>query len=721
MTHDQTLPLGAEYARTRSASDFSAFAPVPEPHDLVRVLAAWRGHARLILATLALALGAAAAWVHFAIPQYTARATIAIDPRKQVVMRNPAVFANMTTDSPTVDTQEQLLRSRAVLGLAATALETAGAFDRPPYRAASTATRIEALSAAFDVHRVGLTSALELTFTADDPALAAGAVNAIAAAYIEYQQQLKQQATRDANRWLGEQVVASQRLLNEVSSAADRYRTQTGLLDENGASSAESLAANEQRGLSSAERDVSDVRIRLIAAEGALRTRGAAAAAQLIDTPNMRELRTTYASVAGRKAQLSATHGAHHPQIIEIDQQLRELRAQTDAEVRRAIVELRGQVVFAENRLAASQHNSALLRSQLARDSQAQVHLGEFNARATPMRRMYEDLLNRLQQTMAQQSLDQINATVVSAAPIPLRATSPNGELAFAVATAAGLGLALLVAFLLDVFDTRVRRQADFERRTHVPVIATIPELRRSDLRIAGSRVALVDLVPADPMGRFADAFRHARVALPMSDQPDCGLIVQFTSATFSEGKTVCSLGFAQTAAADNQRVLLIDADSRRASLTRALNVSVDKGLLEVLAGTATLDETLLYAEAMQLHILPLSKCDSPSGDLFSSRNFADLTEQLRTQFDLVVIDTAPVLGSADALALSSRVDAVVMAARWATTAVAMVEKALEAVRRVNGRIAGVVFTRVDAGSISWTAGMHPLEPVSNAFAGDSR
>lgn len=700
--------------RTSRAEPSSELLSQSEPHDFVRVLTAWRCHSGLILTMVMLSLVLAASWICLAAPLYTAKATIAIDPRKRLVLQNTAVLADMATDSPAVDTQAQLLRSRVVLGRAAAALAEAGAFTRMPYRTADTPARIDALSAAFKVQRVGLTSALELKFTADDPVLAASAVNAIAAAYIEYQQELKAQATRQANRWLREQVNESQQLLNEVNTTANRYRTKSGLIGADGAGPADSLAAGERDQVSTAQRDVSSARTRLLAAESALRTQGAAAAAQVIDTPGMRELRTKYASTAEHKAHLAATLGVQHPQLQEAEQQLSDLRLQLEAEAHRSIEDLRAQLTFAENRLAASQRNSALLGSQLALDSQARVRLGGLDARAQPIRQMYEALLNRLQQTMAQQSLDQVNVAVVSAAPIPLRPSNPNRELIFSVAVAIGCGAAFLTAFLLDVFDSRVWRQADFERRTRVPIIATVPELRRSDLRIDGTPVALTEVVSADPSGKFADAIRRARLALPEPNMPDGCLVVQYTSATFREGTTLCALAFAQTAAADGHRVIVIDADARRASLTRALDVSADKGLLEVLAGTATLAETIQLDRTMHLHVLPLSKYDLPSRDLLSSRRFDALLEQLRERFDLVVVDTPPLLGVADALAVASRVDAVVITARWAVTGITLVERAFDAVRRVNGHVAGVVLTRVSASRIAQTGSMHALHPVAN-------
>jgi capsular exopolysaccharide synthesis family protein len=312
-----------------------------------------------------------------------------------------------------------------------------------------------------------------------------------------------------------------------------------------------------------------------------------------------------------------------------------------------------------------------------------------------------------LQQTLAQQSLQHVNAAVVSPAVIPTSPSSPNTPLVLSVAIAVGAGLATLAVFLLYVFDSTLAQPEDFERRTQLPVIAAIPEVSRADLRSKTGRVSITQLVPLDPVGPFADAVRRVRLALPPLDSMSDCHIAQFTSATFGEGKTVSAIAFAQAAACDGRRTLLIDADVRGASLTRSFNIYVEAGLMEVLAGRATLDTALVYDEDLQLHILPLSKYAVPSHDLFASQDFASLLEQLRAEFDLVVIDSAPALGVADTLALSSRVDSVIVAARWAHTPVPLVEEAIEAIQRVNGRIAGVVLTRVDAKTAAQRLDLH--------------
>lgn len=686
----------------------------PAAHDLVRVWAAWRRHWPLFLLIVVLALGTAAVWIYASVPQYTAKTTMALDSRRKMVMRAKDVLPDIDMAAPVLDTQAELMRSRRVLGRAVDLLAAAGAYRQIDIQARKGAA-IDALAAGLEVQRVGLSSVLELSLTADSPTFAASAVNSIAAAYIDYHVQSKQQAAHEAGRWLNQRITEVGRQVRDADTAAGRFKSDAGLLQTKGTTASERWATDQQTGLAGAQRTLTEARTQLLALTQRLQARGSGEAALLIDTPAMQGLRRRHTELANRKAQQSATLGTQHPEIIAIGQELGTLQAQIDGEAHRTVTELRNQVAVAEWRVAELQANSDRARSRLARDTRADVRLNALQAQADPARRMYENMLDRLQQISAQASLARINAVVASPATLPLRASSPNIDLVVAASVALGLGIAALITFLLDISSIARARADDLERKVRLPVVGMIPEIGRADLRNAGRRVSMNELVPAMPSSRFAEAFRRLRVTVLEGFDPRAGVVLQFTSSTFAEGKTLSSLAFAQTAAVDGRRVLLVDADVRRASLTTALGISTEAGLMEALSGNIDVSAAIVkYDTPGMPQVLPLSKYDRPSHDRFSSAAFEILLDRLRQHFDLIVIDSAPVLAVADSLALAIRVDAVVMAARWDKTPISVVLKAAEALRRVNGQLAGIMLTRVDTKRAARQVSTAQTEPVLN-------
>ena len=662
--------------------------------DLKSVLAALRRRAGIFVAAFVFVLAAALAWIYYSIPIYSARATIVLDPPQQIVTNSPSVLADVEPDSTVVDTQVQVIQSRVVLGRVVDRLGLLGAAEGP---ALTRDNVIDVVRRNLSVVRVGLSNALSIAYQDEDAAAAARTANAIAAAYLEHQLEVKQQATRDANQWLAQGVEELRAQVAAAETAVDRYRARAGLLIAKGATSTESELTDLDVALSGARRDLSDAEARLGGYQDALARSGPANAAEVVATPMMQQLRTQSGSLHNQKAQLSPALGALHPQMVELNRQITGLQEQMNAEAQRTVEELKTDVVIAENKVAGLLAIRDQSRARLAKDNSANIELAQLQTNAESVRKIYEGMLTRLTQTTSQETLGQVSATIVSEAIAPTVPDSPNKRVIIAAAVGLGLAFGAFAVLLAQLFDKTIVRPEEFERRTQVPLLAMVPQLRGHDLKMSGNVVPITDFVLGKPASHFAESFRNLRVAVLDSADSEDAVVVQITSGTFAEGKTVCSIAFARTAAIDGKRVLLIDADVRRRSLTEALGIVAEVGLLEVLRGEAELHDVLIPGAAKRSpYVLPLSATDAGSHDVFSSKAFETLLLQLKKGFDLIVIDSAPVLAIAEPLSLAKRVDLVVVVARWAKTPIEIVQKALEEIRRAGGNIAGTVLTHVD-------------------------
>jgi capsular exopolysaccharide synthesis family protein len=341
-------------------------------------------------------------------------------------------------------------------------------------------------------------------------------------------------------------------------------------------------------------------------------------------------------------------------------------------------------------------------RTQLSLDNAANVELAQLQTSAVSLRQLYEEMLSRFKQTTAQETLGQVNARIVSEAVAPKRPSSPRTNVILASAVGIGLALGFFAVLLAQLFDNTVVRPEELERRTRVPILALVPQLQARDLKIGGKRVPIADVVLGKPMSLFAESFRNLRVAVMNVVGRDEPVVLQITSGTFAEGKTVCSIAFARTAAMDGKRVLLIDADVRRRSLTQSLGITAEIGLIELLRGKAELRDVIVPGVTNGTpDVIPLSAIDAGPHDLFSTEAFDSLLRKLKTVFDVIVIDSAPVLAVAEPLSLAKRVDAVVLVARWAKTPVEIVLKALEEINRVGGHVVGTLLTHVDVKKVT--------------------
>lgn len=181
----------------------------------------------------------------------------------------------------------------------------------------------------------------------------------------------------------------------------------------------------------------------------------------------------------------------------------------------------------------------------------------------------------------------------------------------------------------------------------------------------------------------FADIDKAAKTVAVVSSLPD-------------EGKTSMTYCLGRMAAMSGTKTIVIDGDLRRRQLTESSGVAAEQGLLEYLFGEARLADVVTTDEATGLHILPLSDRKHTPRDVFGSRAFDALLAMLQQSYDLIILDTGPILLMAETRVVTRKVDQVVVAARWRKTHRNTLRETMKVLRDFNANIAGVVLTFVD-------------------------
>ena len=309
-----------------------------------------------------------------------------------------------------------------------------------------------------------------------------------------------------------------------------------------------------------------------------------------------------------------------------------------------------------------------------------------------------------------------------------IRAVNPNGALAptkpisdkritYLAATPVGvLGAVLGLIVLLEIRAGRVDDPDVLSSRIKHEVfsIAPLPNIRPGD--DAHSDKA------EQRLARFVQSLDHLRVAICEGGQAGEGRCVMITSATGGEGKTTLSAHLAARCANSGTSTLLIDADMRRASLGRLLDVPAGPGLIDVLANETDLDEALITVQAGGFHFLSAGSAGRDPSRVLKSTRFSELIGRLRQAYDLVIIDTPPVLPVADALIMGRWVDGAVMAARFDASRLPLVERANRQLAMAGIPVLGVVVNGVkgqDAayGNYAYNYSYYPSKSGSSAAA----
>ena len=279
-----------------------------------------------------------------------------------------------------------------------------------------------------------------------------------------------------------------------------------------------------------------------------------------------------------------------------------------------------------------------------------------------------------------------VNLDVVSGPSLNPYPVSPKKKLGVAVGLLAGILLGIALALLRTLTDRSFRNAEDLSKLTGVPVLGTIPfdpDAKKSPL--------------ANLKGRSvrSEAFRALRTNLQFVDVEEPVAVLVVTSSTAHEGKSSTSANIALTFAEAGQKVLLIEADLRRPKLAEYLGLEGAVGLTNILAGQVKSDDVIQSWGSTGLKVLGSGSIPPNPSELLGSQAMVDLIAELKKQFDLIVIDTPPLLPVTDAVIAATAADGALVVVRYGKTLRAEVDRAVGSLKAVDARVLGTILNRV--------------------------
>lgn len=335
-------------------------------------------------------------------------------------------------------------------------------------------------------------------------------------------------------------------------------------------------------------------------------------------------------------------------------------------------------------RLSAESDVNTVLLTVQATDGTREGSLRLARAVSTQMVALVDQIESQGGQRRSPVALDVVSGPTTKPYPI-----SPQKKKNLATGLLAGLLLGLLAAVARDLLDNSVRRAEALQEITRRPVLASIPRSGKADDRgsLVGGR--------AGP--GWGEAFRKLRTSLQFMHVDEPAKVLVVTSATAAEGKTVTAVNLALSFGDSGARVLLIEADLRRPAASDALGLDRAIGLSNVLAGRVGLDEALQQFGQV-LTVLPSGALPPNPAELLGSRAMTALLQQARGRFDMVIIDSPPLLPVTDAAVLAARADATILVVRAGRTKRGQVVNALSSLDGVGARVLGTVLAMAAPG-----------------------
>ncbi len=295
--------------------------------------------------------------------------------------------------------------------------------------------------------------------------------------------------------------------------------------------------------------------------------------------------------------------------------------------------------------------------------------------------------LAKLKDTKAQKEIDRQMAktpvTIYQAAEPETRPAKPNVTLNLALGGAVGLLIGFGLAFFLEYLDTSVKSIDEVERQLGVPVLAVIPKDVPVLHRTSG----------ASP---DAEAYRILRTNLEFNRKNKEANCFSVVSGGAGEGKSTTMVNLAFVCAQAGYTTLIIDADLRRPRMHTFFDVSNQQGLSTYLTTAMSLEDVVVRTPVENLYFMPSGITPSDSAGLLNSKRFTDLISDVKSRFDIVLIDSPPILGVSDASVLAAGVDASIIVVQHRKLPRQMLMRVKQGVENVGGTVLGVVLNQVD-------------------------
>jgi uncharacterized protein involved in exopolysaccharide biosynthesis/Mrp family chromosome partitioning ATPase len=709
-----------------------AAQPAFQLADLIALI-----HARRILiARITAATVALAVLVALMLPTtWAGSAEVMLDQRRNTVTELSAVLSQLPNDPATLQNQIQILSSRELAGQVVDRLHLT---DDPEFNAAAgrpglaavlsllnprnwfgddstlPATRqrdrtIDAFLKHVTVSAQGLSTAVTVTVTSQNPDKAALLANTLADAYVESQVAAKVKATAATTGWLNQRLQDLSQQLQAQEEAVQRYKAENGLTDSGPGNS---LVDQQLVGISAqvvqARSDLAEKQAIMNRIDQLMGSGNAADVGQIVSSPLIVQLRTQQAELLREEGLATSKYGPLHPKMQTIQAQKHDLDVKINQEVRRLAESAASDVMVARAHLASLQGSLAGTERTANDQNLARVQLQALESNAASTRTMYEAFVQRLRQSQNADEVQTPESQIISRAAVPSMPSGPKRTLIVAAALPLGLLLGLMTALLLEKLGPLMPVRVNGAPRAAImrpagsrpgPPAAN-PLATWNGPPILGeihdsARLAAADFVMDYPASRYS----HALAALVRqleargADGVPGAAVIALTAIDAGENRAAIAASLARAASKMGKKTIILDC-APGALASRALKAPVKNGLYEVLTGKVPLNQALAKDPRGEVYLLGVPRRPPNTPTMFSSRQMKRLVSILRGGADFVVIDCGPAGSGPDAALLARLADATVLVARRPVLHGPQLATAARALKNARAAPVGIVVTR---------------------------
>lgn len=571
------------------------------------------------------------------------------------------------------------------------------------------------------------TRLIEISFDSENPKQAADVANAIVESYKDQYLQSHYTATAEASQWLTRQLSDLKGNVEESEKKLTDFEKQSGILSVGGGDGG---SAGGDAGIHSVviqkldalNSELTAAEANRIQKEAIYRLANSGNADVVSSLNNDPMALSTGSSVLGQAGGLSALdalrqqrhqlniaiadgqqiYGPNNRHMKDLQTQMQALDAQIQQELHEISSRAKGDYELAQQTEAAIRKQFDAQKADAAQVNEKMVQFAVLNQEARSRKQLYEDLYTKLQEANVSAGIKATNITVVDPARTESNPISPRKTVNLALGLMIGLCFGLATAFTVDNLDRTIVSPAEIENMSGIPQIGVIPRTVPKGVATTGFRpgkhskpelntTSPVWMIDA-PQSAAAEAVRALRTSIMLSRAGGGPKVILLTSCVPGEGKTTLTTNLAISYAQHNMRVIIVEADMRRPRMKWAIEAQNEIGLSNVLTGSARFEDAVQHGlHVSSLDLLSAGPRPPMPSEILGSNVFDQLIQKLRAEYDIVLIDSPPSLLVTDAVAISTKADAVVWVARLGVVTRPQIARATDLMARNRMPIIGFV------------------------------
>lgn len=632
---------------------------------------------------------------YFITPAYRANATVEIARKSYEVVDFGKVTSTAGDDNEFYSTQYGLLKSPALASqvikkLKLTPDQLSISREKNPDEILQKKTIEELFLSYLAITPTPQSRLVNISFENSDPELATTVTNTFVNFYIQSNMEKKRSATSYTREYLSTRVNETKRMLEQSEQRLNDYAAKHKIIkfDEKQETKLATLKKLEEM-LAVADGNRIDAKSR----NQQFKASAGIVSENLNISPVLQTLKLSKAQLDAEYQEKLQIYKPSYPGMLQIKKRLNKLASEISKERNTIINQTR---LSTGNRYETSNKQVkklagkvASLKRELMGDQNKTVEFDVIKREVSSNQNLYSTLLKRLNEVTVASDAAVNNISIINKAYVPKQKIRPRKMLNLAAGTLLGLFTGSLLALLLELTRGRIRNENDLKKLTHLPLLGSIPTIKG----VSKKRSLLLA-----NHSSMAEAFRSLRTNLTYAIGNASPRSILITSSSENEGKSTIAINLASAYVRMGKNVLLIDGDMRRPSIGKHYFAANNElGLADYLKNSAGLKDVIKPSYIKGLYIVPVGNIPVNPVELLASNKMAQLVKLSQKKFDMVIIDSPPVLDISDSVVMSSFVDATLLVVKMNASQINDISHALNRLQHDYSSLLGIVVTHTKA------------------------